>query len=112
MTLDLRVGLMVEVDGFGVNPGYREERQVEVADPVERAVQGGLVDDVAGDHGFSGVRVGDGESVEPCRPLDVDLASDADVVNSHLFSFRAGQCRNSAVQLVALSEKRSVGADG
>src|SRR5688500_12173670 len=54
----LLAGVADGIDRFGVDFGYRDQGKVEVAYPVQRSVQSGLVHDVARDHGFSGVRVG------------------------------------------------------
>jgi hypothetical protein len=77
------VGLKDWIDRSGVYLGHRDQRQVEVADLVQCAVQRSLVYNLAGDHSFSGLRIADGEPVEPLRPIGIELTDDADGINSH-----------------------------
>jgi hypothetical protein len=53
----------------GADPGHGDQGQVEVEDLVQRAAQRGLIHDLAGDQGLSGLGGADREPVEPLRPV-------------------------------------------
>jgi hypothetical protein len=55
----------------GTDPLDRQQRQPEVADLGEQAVQGRLVDDRPSDQGLAGLVAADLEAVEPARPVAV-----------------------------------------
>ena len=65
----MSVGVAGVCDGLvGVDPGDRDQRQADVADLLEQAVQRGLVDDDAVDDGGAVAAGGEGQPVEPAWP--------------------------------------------
>src|SRR4051812_12451194 len=78
----------VRLDNGQVPLRHGDQCPVEITDLVERAVQCGLVDDLAGDLSDSQRGVDDGEAFEPVRPASVDVTNHADGVASHDFLLR------------------------
>src|ERR1051326_3552145 len=62
-----------------------QQGQAQVADDVQEAMQGGLVDDVPGEDGFARLVPAHRESPEPVRPLRSQSTQDTDTVT--------GRCR-------------------
>ena len=58
----------------------RDEWQAQVSDPLEQAVEGCLVGDLAADDGGSVALVADGQSVEPGGPVRVEVPREPDLV--------------------------------
>jgi hypothetical protein len=63
-----------------LGPGHREQGEAGVADVLEQAVQGGLVDDKTLDEGGAVISVGQGHPVEAGDPAGCEAALDADAV--------------------------------
>jgi len=68
--------------GIWFVPGDGDQRQAQVAHPLEQAVQGGLVDDGAVDGGGAVAAGGEGQPVEPGGPAVVEVSLEADFVVS------------------------------
>ena len=64
----------------GADVGDVEQRQREVGQLQQEAVQGRLVDDVAADDGRAVALVGDGQAVEPRAPARVQVTLNPDLV--------------------------------
>ena len=60
---------------------YRNEPQVHVPDPVEHAVQDGLIRELAVESGRAVALAGDGQVVEPLGPLAVQVPLDLDLLD-------------------------------
>ena len=67
-----------------VDGGDGDQGQAEVADPLEQAVQGGLVDHRAPQGGGAVALVGEVQPVEPGDPPVVEVAVDPDLVGPGL----------------------------
>ena len=68
----------------GLDLGDGDQRQAQVADLLEQAVQRGLVDDRTAEHGRAVVGVGEGEAVEPGGPPAVEMPGEPDLVGAGL----------------------------
>src|SRR4051794_24629375 len=64
----------------GFDLGDRDQRQTDVADSSQQAVQSGLVDDGAGDEGSAVALLDEGESFELDSPSGVEVSSKTDLV--------------------------------
>ena len=88
-----RVGLV------GLDVQDRDEREAQVADLLEQAVQRGLVDDRAVQDGGAVGLVGEAQPVEPGGPPVVEVALEADLV-------RPASCQLPAVACVSFMTGR------
>src|SRR5271166_6169600 len=62
----------------------RDQRQAEVADLVEQAVQGGLIDRPSADGGGSVAFIGEAQDLQPGRPSRLEVAPQTDLVEPDL----------------------------
>src|SRR5215213_429974 len=69
---------------------HRQQRDAEVADPIEDAVQLRLVDDRAGQAGSAVVEANQGEVAERGGPVIVEVTGDPDLVHRGVGRRRAG----------------------
>ena len=60
--------------------GDRDERQADVAHPLEQAVQGSLVGDQAMDDGGAVALLGEAQPVEPGSPSAIEVPREAELV--------------------------------
>src|SRR2546421_12304714 len=65
-----------------------EQRQPEAAHLHQDTMQCGLICKSTRQEGFPMREIGDGESIEPGRPVGIEVAFDTDFVRAHHFSFQ------------------------
>src|SRR6266568_8894378 len=72
-------------------PSQREEGEAQITYFDEHSMQSGLVNDWAGEDGFSIVHHGDGQPIKPLRPFTVKMPLDDDLVDllSNVFAFHS-----------------------
>src|SRR6266849_4167416 len=67
----------------------RDDRQAQVSNLVEHAVQGGLVEEQTLEQGGSIAGVGEGQALEPFSPAIIQVPLDADLITSGLVMFHS-----------------------
>ena len=77
-------GSVAGVGLVGLDVGDRDQRQADVADLLEQAVQRGLVGDRAVDDGGAVALVAEAQAVEPGSPAGIEVPLEADLVASGL----------------------------
>src|SRR5947209_2110360 len=89
----------------------RDEGDADVAQLLEQAVQGGLVDHGATEDGDAVVLVGEAQSVEPCRPTGPEMSLDANFVLLDAGVIRRRTAAGGVGGAVVCGHTRTIGTD-
>lgn len=62
---------------FEIETGHRQERQIQIADFAQQGKQSRLIDDRAGEKGFTSLLMGDGYALKPVGPIKIEVTFDS-----------------------------------